>query len=85
LDGRPLGKTTRLRLSKKRKPMPNHSKTPELEKLLTIKQIAVLENTSERTIQRRIARGELQAIRYGRMLRIRPEDLHAFRLRRLLR
>jgi len=55
----------------------------DLERLLTIREVAHLENTCERTIRRRVASGELPAIRYGRQLRIRPRDLQIYRLRRL--
>ena len=56
----------------------------DLERLLTVREVAHLENTCTRTIRRRIASGELPAIRYGRGFRIRPCDLRAYRLRRLL-
>lgn len=56
----------------------------EVERLLTVREAAHLENVCARTIRRRIASGELQAIRDGRQLRIRPRDLEASRLRRLL-
>jgi len=56
----------------------------DVERLLTVKEVAHLENTCERTIRRRIASGELPAIRYGRQLRVRPRDLQGYRLRRLL-
>ncbi len=56
----------------------------DLERLLTVREVAHLENTCERTIRRRIASGELPAIRYGRGLRVRPRDLRAYRLQRLL-
>ena len=55
----------------------------ELERVLTVKEVAHLENTCERTIRRRILAGELAAIRDGRQYRIRPRDLRAYRLRRL--
>ncbi len=55
----------------------------DLERLLTVKEVAHLENTCERTIRRRVASGELPTIRYGRQLRIRPRDLQIYRLRRL--
>ena len=55
----------------------------DLERLLTVKEVAHLENTCERTIRRRIASGELPAIRYGRQLRVRPRDLQNYRLQRL--
>ena len=65
------------------------SKTPprpaDLERLLTVREVADLEAVSEKTIRRRIAAGELAALRSGpRELRIRPQDLRASRLRRLL-
>jgi excisionase family DNA binding protein len=56
----------------------------DLERLLTIRDVAALENTCDRTIRRRIASGELRAIRYGRQLRIRPQDLRTYRLQRLM-
>ena len=56
----------------------------DLERLLTVREVAHLENTCTRTIRRRIASGELPAIRYNRQLRVRPRDLHIYRLRRLL-
>ena len=56
----------------------------DLERLLTVKEVAHLESTCTRTIRRRIASGELPAIRYGRQLRVRPRDLQGYRLRRLL-
>jgi hypothetical protein len=56
----------------------------DLERLLPIKEVAHLESTCERTIRRRIASGELPAIRYNRQLRVRPRDLQNYRLRRLL-
>ncbi len=56
----------------------------ELERLLTVREVAALEAVSPKTIARRIAAGELPAIRTGRLLRIRPQDLRADRLKRLL-
>ncbi len=63
--------------------MPDQNKS-DLKPLLTIKQVAALENTSERTIRRWIKGGELPAIRTGRMFRVCPDDLRTYRLRRLL-
>ena len=57
---------------------------PELKPLLTIKQVAGLENVSPRTVRRWITSGKLPAIRTGRMIRVCPDDLRSFRLRRLL-
>jgi excisionase family DNA binding protein len=64
--------------------MQKTAKTPDLTKLLTIKKVAVLEDMSERTVRRLIQGGHLPAIRTGRMLRVCPDALRAFRLRRLL-
>lgn len=57
---------------------------PDLETLLTIQQVAELENVSPKTIRRRIGAGALPAIRNGRLLRIRPQDLRSYRLRQML-
>ena len=59
------------------------TKQHDVERLLTVKEVAHLENTCTRTIRRRIASSELPAIRYGRQLRVRPRDLQNYRLRRL--
>jgi excisionase family DNA binding protein len=60
------------------------TRTADLERLLTVEEVAALENVSPKTIRRRIAAGDLRAIRYGRSLRIRPQDLRAYRLQKLL-
>lgn len=57
---------------------------PVPERLLTIRDVANLQQTCERTIRRRIASGELPVIRDGRLVRIRPSDLRAYRARQLL-
>ena len=57
---------------------------PDLETLLTIQQVAELENVSPKTIRRRIEAGALPALRNGRLLRIRPQDLRSYRLRQML-
>jgi excisionase family DNA binding protein len=54
------------------------------ERLLTIKEVANLQQTCERTIRRRIASGELPAIRDGRLIRVRARDLRAYQLQRLI-
>ena len=56
----------------------------DLERLLTIEEVAKLEAVSKKTIRRRIAAGELRAMKYGRSFRIRPQDLQATRLQKLL-
>lgn len=46
--------------------------------LLTLKQAAAWLNTSETTVRRMIARGELRAYRFGpRLIRVDPADLAA--------
>jgi len=54
------------------------------DRLLTVKEVAKIQNTCERTVRRRIASGELPAVRDGRLLRVRPRDLRAYQLQRLL-
>ena len=56
----------------------------EIERLLTIREVAELENVCTKTIRRRVDSGELPALRDGRVIRIRPRDLLAYRLRRML-
>ena len=56
----------------------------DLERLLTVREVADAENVCDRTIRRRITSGELRAIRSGRQLRIRPQDLRTYRLQRLM-
>ncbi len=60
------------------------NKSAELERLLTIEEVALLEAVSPKTIRRRIASGDLRAMKYGRSFRIRPQDLQAYRLQKLL-
>jgi len=45
--------------------------------LLTVQQAAAFLNVTTRTARRMIKDGRLPAIRLGRMVRIRPEDLAA--------
>ena len=47
-------------------------------RLLTILQVAEILQTSPRTVRRFIKSGELQAIRIGRSVRVRPEALQSF-------
>ena len=50
--------------------------------LLTVSDVAALDNVSEKTVRRAIKAGELNAIRVGvgrRLLRIRPDDHAAYR------
>jgi excisionase family DNA binding protein len=59
-------------------------KTADLERLLTVQEVADLEVTSTKTIRRRIAAGELRALKAGRQLRIRPQDLRVYRHSKML-
>lgn len=66
------------RASLQRKQM-NKSPSP---KLLTIKEIALLDGCSEKTVRRAIAAGRLKAIRIGpgnHLIRIHPEAHAAYR------
>ena len=51
---------------------------PISEPLLTVEEVASLLRVSKKTILRRIASGEICAIRDGRLLRIRQDSLDAF-------
>ncbi len=52
--------------------------------LLTIREVAEIQKTCERTVRRRISAGELAAVREGRLLRVRARDLRLYQLQRLL-
>lgn len=63
-----------------RRPLPQAPKNPAADNgqapLLTLKQAAMWLNTSETTVRRMIARGDLRAYRFGpRLIRIDPSDL----------
>jgi excisionase family DNA binding protein len=60
-------------------------KPNDLERLLTVAEVAEDLNACERTIRRRIASGALPALRDGRLLRVRPSDLRCYQFQRLLR
>ena len=51
---------------------------PPREPLLTVLEVALALNTSEKTVRRRIKAGELPVIQDGRIVRIRPDDLRAY-------
>ena len=48
------------------------------EPLMTVREVATGMNASEKTVRRRIAAGELAAIRDGRLVRIRPKDYRSY-------
>ena len=62
--------------------MPREINQPE--RLLTIKEVAKIQQTCERTVRRRIASGELPALRDGRLIRVRARDLRAYQLQHLI-
>lgn len=64
--------------------MPRHplKKTEKPRTLMTVKETAELDNTSEKTVRRAIAAGLLEAVRVGpggRLLRIDPAAHAAYR------
>lgn len=63
-------------------PQPNPRKPDLADTLLTVKDVARLDQCSEKTVRRAIASGRLQAIRIGpgnRLLRITKEAHRAYR------
>ncbi len=48
------------------------------EPLMTVKDVATDMKASEKTIRRRIAAGDLPAVRDGRLVRIRPKDYRSY-------
>jgi excisionase family DNA binding protein len=54
------------------------------DRLLTIQDVAEIQKICERTVRRRIAAGELPAVRDGRLLRVRARDLRLYQLQRLI-
>ena len=56
----------------------------DLERLLTVKEVAHIWAMCERTVRRRIKDGHLRAVRDGRLLRVRPIDLRTFQIQKML-
>ena len=52
--------------------------TPNLRKLLSYQEAAEILGVSDRTIWTLVRRKQLAAVRFGRMVRIDPEDLKTF-------
>jgi excisionase family DNA binding protein len=50
----------------------------ELERLLTVAELAKRWQTSERTVTRVIKRGDLPHVRIGRQIRLRRSDVMAY-------
>ena len=68
-----------LALSRKlRKSTEVHTPRKQLEPLLTVAETAKILNSSERTVRRTIAKGELRAIKINGLVRIAPADLEDF-------
>lgn len=63
--------------------MPNKTNQPDHKRrLLTVKEVAELDNVSEKTVRRAIEQGLLEVIRVGpggRLIRIDPADHQAYR------
>lgn len=54
---------------------PDRRRVPEHKRLLTYGQVAELLNIDERTARRWESMGRLRAVRFGRTVRFRPEDV----------
>ena len=48
-----------------------------MQQLLTVKEYAQLKRISENTVRRRIATGEIRVERFGRAVRVVPEEARA--------
>ena len=51
---------------------------PAFPQLLTVRAVAEILQTSEKTVRRRIDCGELPIIRHGRSIRVHPDDLASY-------
>jgi excisionase family DNA binding protein len=49
-----------------------------MDELLTVQEVARICRVHEVTIRRHIAQGRLKAVRVGRSLRVRPQDVEAY-------
>ncbi len=54
-------------------------KTDGPTQLLTVRDVAQLNNVSEKTVRRAIAAGLLDSVRLGRLVRIEPRALEIYR------
>jgi len=55
--------------------------TPNLEPLMTYREVGKLLGVTQRTVWSLVDSGELPAVRFGGSVRIAPSDLHDFILR----
>jgi excisionase family DNA binding protein len=51
---------------------------PPSPKLYVVDEVAEILRTSTRTVRRRIAKGKIKACRFGRLVRVHPDDLAAY-------
>ena len=58
--------------------MPDAASPLPAERLLTVAEIAHYARVSQRTVRRWIDKGQLNALRLGGRIRLRPEDFEAF-------
>jgi excisionase family DNA binding protein len=54
------------------------SRQPTVERLLTVAEAADIVGACPKWVRSQIAQGNLKAHRFGRLVRISPEDLEAF-------
>jgi len=59
-------------------PTPSPEPDAMLPRLLTIEQVAEILQACTRTVRRHIDSSELQVVRIGRLVRIRPEAVETF-------
>lgn len=62
-------------------PTPRKSPLPTTGWFLTVKDVADRWGISERQVRRNIASGELKSPRFGRSVRLAPDDVQLFELR----
>lgn len=54
------------------------TEVPEVERLLTLQEVAERWQVSTKTIQRLIAAGRLHPVRIGRKIRLHPSDIKKY-------
>jgi len=52
-----------------------HSNLPPIDRLITVAEAAMILHVSTKTVRRLIEQGELDSVRIGRSVRIRPADV----------
>lgn len=56
----------------------NDTQEPVMPRLLTVEEVGEITRVSPAGIRRYVAAGELPAVRIGKLLRFRPEDITAW-------